>query len=327
MRRRAFITLLGSAAAAWPLAARAQQPAKIPRVGLLSTFSPSETMSWHQALRQGLRDLGWVAGENISIEYRYAEGGLDRLPALAADLVRLEVDLIFTDTTSPALAAKNATHIIPIVVASANDSVDSGVAQSLARPGGNITGLDQIAPELGGKRLELLKEIVPKLSSVVVLWNPRNKSSTRNWNELQDPARQLNLPLHSLEVRNADELDKAFEVAANARADALVILPEPVFVANLKRIADFAVKNNLPSLFHLKEFADAGGLMTYGPDRSDLFRRSAAYIDKILKGAKPADLPIQLPTKFELVINLKTAKALGLDVPPTLLATADEVIE
>ena len=326
MRRRQFITLVGGAAA-WPLAARAQQPAKIPRVGLLSTFSPSETRPWHQALRQGLRDLGWVEGENISIEYRYAEGRLDRLPAIATDLVRLKVDLIFTDTTSPALAAKNATRSIPIVVASASDFVEAGLAQSLARPGGNITGLDQIAPELGGKRLELLKEIVPKLSSVVVLWNPQNKTSTRNWNELQDPASQLGLTLHSLEVRHADELDKAFEVATRARADALAILPEPVFVANLKRIADFAAKNHLPSIFHLREFADAGGLITYGPDRSDLFRRAAAYIDKILKGTKPADLPIQRPTKFELVINLKTANALGLTMPPTLLARADEVIE
>jgi putative tryptophan/tyrosine transport system substrate-binding protein len=327
IRRREFITLIGGATAAWPLAAGAQQPAKFPRVGLLSTFSPSETAPWHRALRQGLRDLGWVEGENIDIEYRYAEGRLDRLPGLATDLVRLKVDLIFTDTTSPALAAKNATRAIPIVVASANDVVESGPAQSLARPGGNITGLDQIAPELGGKRLEILKEIVPKLSGAAVLWNPENKASRRNWNELQDPARQLGLPLHSLEVRKVDELDKAFEVAATARADALVILPEPVFVANLKRIADFAAKHHLPSVFHLKEFADVGGLMAYGPDRSDLFRRSAAYIDKILKGAKPTDLPIQLPTKFELVINLKTAKAIGLEIPPTLLARADEVIE
>ena len=327
VRRREFIALLGGAAAALPLGVRAQQPAKMPRVGLLSTFSPSETMPWHQALRRGLRDLGWVEGENIAIEYRYAEGRLDRLPALAADLVRLNVDLIFTDTTSPAFAAKNATRTIPIVVASASELVESGLAQSLARPGGNITGLDQIAPELGGKRLELLREIVPKLSSVLVLWNPLNKTSTRNWNELQLPAGQLGLSLHSLEVRNADELDKAFEVSTTVRADALAILPEPVFVANLKRIADFAAKNRLPSIFHLREFADAGGLITYGPDRSDLFRRAAAYIDKTLKGAKPTDLPIQLPTKFELVINLKTAKALGLTVPPMLLARADEVIE
>src|SRR5213080_3300997 len=244
MRRREFITLLGGAAA-WPLAARAQQPAKIPRVGLLSTFSPSETRRWHQALRQGLRDLGWVEGENISIEYRYAEGRLDRLPAIATDLVRLKVDLIFTDTTSPTLAAKTATSTIPIVVASASDAVESGLAQSLARPGGNVTGLDQIAPELGGKRLELLKEIVPKLSSVAVLWNPRNTTSTRNWNELQLPARQLGLPLHSLQVSNADELDQALNTATRTRAGALAILPEPVFVANLKRIADLAAKNHL----------------------------------------------------------------------------------
>jgi ABC-type uncharacterized transport system substrate-binding protein len=229
---------------------------------------------------------------------------------------------------SPAFAAKNATRTIPIVVAAASDLVASGLAESLARPGGNVTGLDQIAPELGAKRLELLKEIVPKLATVAVLWNPQNTTSTLNWNELQLPARQLGLALQSLEVRNVvDELDKAFEDAIRARADALVILPEPVFVGNLKRIADFAAKNHLPSVFHLREFVDAGGLMAYGPDRTDLFRRAAAYVDKILKGAKPADLPIQLPTKFELVINLKTAKALGLEIPPTVLARADEVIE
>jgi len=310
-----------------PFGAAGQQPAKIPLVGLLSTFSPSEAMPWHRAFRQGLRDLGWEEGKNIKIEYRYAEGRLDRLPALATDLVRLNVDLIFTDTTSPTLAAKTATSTIPIVVASASDAVESGLAQSLARPGGNVTGLDQIAPELGGKRLELLKEIVPKLSSVAVLWNPRNTTSTRNWNELQLPARQLGLPLHSLQVSNADELDQALNTATRTRAGALAILPEPVFVANLKRIADLAAKNHLPSLFHLREFADAGGLMTYGPDRSDLFRRAAAYVDKVLKGAKPADLPIQQPTKFELVINLKTARALGLTVPQSVLILATDIIE
>jgi putative ABC transport system substrate-binding protein len=207
MKRREFITLVGGAAT-WPLAARAQQPKKIPRVGLLSTFSPSEAMPWHQALREGLRHLGWVEGENITVEHRYAESRLDRLPALASDLVRLNVDLIVADTMSPAFAAKNATQTIPIVIASGSDLVASGLADSLARPGGNITGLDQIAPELGGKRLELLKEILPKLSRVVVLWSPRNQTSTRNWNELQRPARQLGLSLHSLEVRNAGELDK-----------------------------------------------------------------------------------------------------------------------
>jgi putative tryptophan/tyrosine transport system substrate-binding protein len=327
MKRREFISLLGGAAAAWPFSARAQQPTKIPRIGLLSTFSPSETMPWHQALREGLSQLGWVEGENITVEYRYAESRFDRLPALASDLIRLNVDLIVADTMSPAFAARNATLAIPIVIASGSDLVASGLAESLARPGGNITGLDQIAPELGGKRLELLKETVPKLSRVVVLWNPQNQTSTRNWNDLQSPARQLGLSLHSLEVSNAGDLDKAFEVVTTARADALAMLPDPVFVANLKRVADFATKHRLPSIFHLREFADAGGLITYGPDRSDLFRRAAAYIDKVLKDAKPADLPIQLPTKFELVINLKTAKAIGLELPPMLIARADEVIE
>src|SRR5205823_95334 len=192
-------------------------------VGLLTTFSPSETRPWHQALRQGLRELGWIEGENITIEYRYAEGRLDRLPALASDLVGRNVDLIFTDTTSPALALKNATRTIPIVVASASDFIEAGLAQSLARPGGNVTGLDQIAPELGAKRLELLKEILPKLSAVGVLWNPGNKTSTRNWKELQDPARQLGIALQSVEIRSAEELDKALEAATAARADALVV--------------------------------------------------------------------------------------------------------
>jgi putative ABC transport system substrate-binding protein len=326
--RSRFLVALGFVVMlAAPLAAEAQPAAKIPRIGLLSPFSPSDTALWHQAFRQGLRDLGWVEGKTISIEYRYAEGRRDRLPDLAADLVRLKVDIIFADTTSAALAAKNATRAIPIVLASGSDTVASGLVNSLARPGGNITGLDQIAPELGGKRLELLKEIVPILSRVAVLWNPQNPASTLNWKELQLPARQLGIQLHSLEVRSPTGFDKAFEAATRARAGALAIMPDPVFVTNLKRIADLAAKSRLPAIFHLREFVDAGGLVAYGPDRSDLFRRAATYVDKILKGARPADLPVEQPTKFELVINLKTAKALGLTIPPSLLQRADQVIE
>ena len=307
--------------------AEGQEAAKVWRIGLLSPFSPSDTALWHQAFRHGLRDLGWVEGQNISIEYRYAEGRRDRLPDLAADLVRLKVDIIVVDSTSPAFVAKNATRAIPIVVASGGDTVASGLVNSLARPGGNITGLDQIAPELGGKRLELLKEIVPKLSRVAVLWNPQNPASTLNWKELQLPARQLGFQLQSLEVRSPSGFDKAFEDATRARAGALAIMPDPVFVTNLKRIAELAVKSHLPSIFHLREFVDAGGLAAYGPDRSDMFRRAATYVDKILKGAKPGDLPVEQPTKFELVINLKTAKALGLTIPQSLLVRADQVIE
>ena len=322
-----LILVLSLAVPVVPLAAEAQQAANPQRIGLLSPFSPSDTARWHQALRQGLRDLGWVEGTTIKIEYRFAEGRRDRLPDLAAELVRLGVDIIFADTTSSALAARGATRTIPIVLASGSDTVASGLVQSLARPGGNVTGLDQIAPELGGKRLELLREIVPALSRVAVLWNPQNPSSTLNWKELQLPAQQLGLQLHSLEVRSAAGLDKAFEAASRGRAGAVAIMPDPVFVSNLKRIADLAARGRLPSTFHLREFADAGGLAAYGPDRSDLFRRSATYVDKILKGAKPADLPVEQPTKFELTINLKTAKALGLTIPASLLLRADQIIE
>jgi putative tryptophan/tyrosine transport system substrate-binding protein len=310
-----------------PHSSHAQQPAKVPRLGLLSPFSPSDTARWHEAFRQGLRDLGWVEGENISIEYRYAEGRSDRLPALAADLVRLTVDIIVAAVTPDALAAQHATKTIPIVMASPGDPVASGLVESLARPGGNITGLSQIAPELVGKRLELLNDIVPKLSRVAVLWDPQDRGSALSWNEIQRPARQLGVQLHALEVRSANDLDNAFEESTRAPAGALAIMPSPVFVTNVKRLADLAARSRLPSIFHLREFVDAGGLMAYGPDRSDLFRRAATYVDKILKGAKPADLPVEQPMKFELVINLKTAKALGITMPPHLLMLADEVLQ
>ena len=312
---------------AGPLSAAAQQPARIPRMGLLSPFAPSDAALWHQAFRQGLRDLGWVEGKNISIEYRYSEGRADRLPDLAAELIRLKVDIMVVSVTTDALAAKKATGTIPIVMASVGDPVASGLVAGLARPGGNITGLSQIAPELIGKRLELLKEIVPKLTRVAVLWRPEGDSSPLAWKESQLPARALGLELHSMEVRSSDDFAKAFEGATRARAGALVVTPDPVFVRNLKRIAALAAKNRLPSIFHLRAFADAGGLVTYGVDRSDMFRRAATYVDKILKGAKPGDLPIEQPTKFELVVNLETAKALGLTIPPSLLMRADQVVQ
>ena len=266
--RRKLLIAFGASALAAPLGSFAQQPpTKIPRIGLLSPYSPAATALWHEAFRQGLRDLGWVEGKNISIEYRYAEGRNDRLPDLAADLVRLKVDIIFVDSTSPALAAKNATRAIPIVVASGGDTVASGLVESLARPGGNITGLDQMSPELGGKRLELLKEMVPKLSRVAVLWNPQHQASTLNWKELQLPARQLGVQLHSLEVRSPGDFDKAFEDATKTRAGAIAIMPDPVFVTNLKRLADLAAKSRLPSIFHLREFVDSGGLVWARPCR------------------------------------------------------------
>ncbi len=327
MRRVALVFALVIGILAMPLSAEAQPSAKIPRIGLLSPFSPTATALWHQAFRQGLRDLGWVEGKSIAIEYRYAEGRSDRLPGLAADLVRLKVDIIVATVTTDAVAAKNATRAIPIVLASSGDPVADGLVESLARPGGNITGLSQMAPELAGKRLELLKEIVPKLSRVAVLWNPQGTTSPLSWRELQLPARKLGVQLHSLEVRSPNDFDKAFEDATRARAGALAVMPDPVFATNLKRIADLAAKSRLPSIFHLREFVDAGGLVAYGVDRSDMFRRAATYVDKILKGTKPADLPVEQPTKFELVINLKTAKALGLTIPQSILIRADHVIQ
>ena len=316
----AFVLVVAGAAA------QAQQPGKVPRIGLLSPFSPSATASWHQAFRQGLRDLGWVEGKNVSIEYRYAEGKSDRLPELAADLVRLKVNIIVAAVNTDALAAKNATRTIPIVVASAGDPVAIGLVASLARPGGNITGLSQISPELAGKRLELLKEIVPKLSRVAVIWNPQGTTSPLSWKEIQLPARELGVQLHSLEIQSPNDFAKAFEEATRARAGALAIMPDPLFARNLKRIAELAAKSRLPSIFHLEEFVESGGLVAYGVDRSDQFRRAATYVDKILKGAKPADLPVEQPTKFELVINLKAAKQIGLTIPPNVLARADRVI-
>jgi putative tryptophan/tyrosine transport system substrate-binding protein len=328
MRRRDFITLLAGAAA-WPVVARAQQEKTFALIGLLSPFSPAAAASWHEAFRQGLRDLGWIEGKNIHVEYRYAEGRIDVLPDLAAALVRLNPDVIVVSISTDALVAQKVTRNIPLVVASAGDPVASGLAESLARPGGNITGLSQIAPELAGKRLEVLKEMVPTLSRVAVLWNPSDpsSSSTLSWHEIQPPARQLGLILHSLEVQSPDQFDKAFEKASRENTGALVITPDPLFAGNVKQLADLAIRIRLPSVFHLKEFVESGGLISYGIDRSDQFRRAAAYVDKILKGAKPADLPIEQASKFELAININTAKALGLEVPATVLARADVVIE
>jgi putative tryptophan/tyrosine transport system substrate-binding protein len=326
MQRRDFLGIL-SAAVAWPVAARAQQTVKIPRIGILSPFTAADTAPWHQAFLRGLSDLGWADGKNIAIEYRYSDGRNDRLSGLIADLVRLKVDIIVTAVTNDTLAAKNATNGIPIVMAAAGDPVATGIVSSLARPGGNITGLSQMNPELTGKRLELLKEIAPNVSSVAVLVNPDDPISALGLNEIELPARKMRVEVHSLEVRNRRDLDKALQEAVKSHVDALAIMPNPVFVTNLKLIADFAIENQLPSMFHLREFAKVGGLVSYGVDRNDLFRRAAGYVDKILHGAKPADLPVEQPTKFDLVINLKTARALGLTVPPTLLTRADEVIE
>lgn len=327
IHRRSFI-VGGLVALAAPAASSARQQAgKLYRVGLLSPFTPSATASWHQALRLGLRELGWIDGQNISIVYRYAHGRNDRLAELAADLVRQKVDVIVAALVIDALAAKEATSTIPIVVASAGDPVALKVVESEARPGGNVTGLSQTSIELVGKRLELLSEVVPNLSRVAVLWDPQNPVSTLNWKELQIPAQQLGVQLHSLEVSTIKDLDQAFEDATKARAGALAVMPAPLFAGNFKRIADLAARAGLPSIFQFSEFADAGGLLAYGPDRSDMFRRAATYVDKILKGAKPGDLPMERPTKFELVLNMKTAKALRITVPSTILLRVTRVVE
>ncbi|MEO6747705.1 MAG: ABC transporter substrate-binding protein [Caldimonas sp.] len=326
-RRRELLIALGAGVVAWSSAVRAQAPPTVRRIGLLSGFSPSVYAASYPAFQRGLRELGWVEGMNISIEYRYAEGRHDRLPDLAADLVRLKVDVIVTTATSDALAAQRATRAIPIVMVAGGDPVASGLVESLARPGGNVTGLSQMLQELGGKRLELLKEIVPNLSIVAVLWNPQSASATLGWKENQQPARQLGIQLHSLEVQSPNDLDKAFEGAILARAGALAILPDPVISTNLKRIVDFAAKSRLPSIYQSSEFADAGGLVSYGPDRADLFRRAATYVDKILKGIKPSDLSVEQPTKLELVVNLKAAKALGITIPQSVVFRAHKVIE
>jgi putative ABC transport system substrate-binding protein len=326
MDRRTFIAGM-TLAVVDPPRSDAQQPGKIYRVGVLSSFSPSETARWHDAFRKGLHDLGWMEGRNLSIEYRYASGENSRIARLASELVGLKVDVILAGGSYDAAAAKAATSTIPIVMASIGDPVGSGFAQSLARPGGNITGLSQASPELAGKRLQLLKEIVPRLSQVAVLWNPQNSLSVVNWKETQLPARDLRIALRSLPVRTADELDNALADANRLHPGALAIMPDAVFFANLKRIADSALKSRLPSIYHLAEFTAAGGLLSYGVDRPELFRRAAGYVDKILRGAKPAELPIEQPTKFELTVNLKTARVLGVAIPQSVLLRADDVIQ
>jgi putative tryptophan/tyrosine transport system substrate-binding protein len=327
IHRRVFV-VVGVGALAMPAASFAQRHrAKLFRIGLLSPFSPLATASWHQAFRLGLRDLGWIEGQNVTIVYRYADGRNDRLPELAADLVHQKVDVIVAALVIDAIAAKEATSTIPIVVASAGDQVALKVVESEARPGGNVTGLSQTSIELVGKRLELLSEVVPNLSRVAVLWDPQNPVSVLNWKEMQFPARQLGVELHSLEVSTINDLDKAFEDANKARAGALAVMPAPLFAGNFKRIADLAAKARLPSIFQFSEFAEAGGLLAYGPDRSDMFRRAATYVDKILKGAKPGDLPMERPTKFELVLNMNTAKTLRITVPRAIVLRVTRVIE
>ena len=328
MDRRAFISGAAAVLAA-PLAAEAQPAAKAARIGFL-TGNLAASPHVVEAFRQGLRDLGYVEGRNVVIEYRDAEGKFERLPALAAELVALKVDVIVAGGTPQALAAKQATRTVPIVFAAAGDPVTSGLVTSLARPGGNVTGLTGLGPELVGKGLERLKQAVPGVSRVAVLWQPGGQGERTDKDILKEAdvaARALGVRLQFVEARGPEDFDRAFSDMTTGRAGALTVLVSPMFFGERRRLVDLAAKTRLPTVFPWREYVDAGGLMAYGADLADLFRRAATYVDKILKGAKPGDLPVQQPTKYELVINLKTAKALGLTIPPSLLQRADQVIE
>ena len=321
LRRRQFITLLGGAAAAWPLAARAQQSAKIPRIGIID-----DSPIWN-AFRHGLRDLGYLEGQSIAFDYRYAGGLPDRLAWVAVELVHRPVDLIATFGTAPTLAAKQATTTIPIVMMGVGDPVGSGLVSSLARPGGNITGNTILGPEVAGKRLQLLKEVIPSLSRVVFLWNPDNASHPAQLAELRVAVEALGIKLLPVPVRSSDEFDNAFAAMMRERPDAFLMTNDPFHQLSIGRIIDFLANNRLPGMFVTREVTVAGGLLSYGASLPDLFRRGAVYVHKILQGTKPADLPIEQPVKFELVVNLKTAKAMGLSIPESFLLRADETIE
>ena len=307
--------------------AEALQPAKIPRIGFLSVTSLSIISARIEALRQGLRELGYVEGKNIVIEWRSAEGKLDRVPALAAELVRLKVDVIVTGGASDTRAAKEATNTIPVVMAQDSDPVESGFVASLARPGGNITGLSTLAPEVSGKRLELLKEIVPKVSRVAVLGTSTRPGNAQSLKEVELAAGAFKVQVQYLDVLDVKDIETAFRAATNERAEAVLVLQSPVTFSQRPQIVDLAVKSRLPAIYPQTEYTEAGGLMYYGANTPDLFRRAATYVDKILKGAKPADIPVEQPTKFEFVINLKAAKQIGLTIPPNVLVRADKVIK
>jgi putative ABC transport system substrate-binding protein len=324
MRRREFITLLGGAAA-WPLAARAQQ-AKVATIGLLGTGSAAAQSQWTAAFVQRMRELGWVDGRNLTIEYRWAEGRSERFAEFAAEFVRLKVDVILTHNTPPVIAAKQATSVIPIVFATAADPVDTGLVASLARPGGNVTGLSSQTTDLASKRIELLREVVPGLRQLTFLSQPDNPYVVFDMRQAEAAARRLGLETASLEIRRAEDIAPAFE-ELKGRAEALYILPDPLLFTHRLRINILALGARLPTMHSLREYVEASGLMSYGPNWSDQWRRAADYVDKILRGAKPADLPVEQPTKFDLIINLTTAKVLGLTVPDKLLALTDEVIE
>ena len=326
LRAFAIAALLLAVATVGP-PADAQQASKTAKIGILSATTPAALAPSVEAFKQGLRELGWVEGKSFVLEARYSEGKVERLSELARELVALKMHVIVTPADLSIAAIKRETQTIPIVMALSSDPVGAGFVASLARPGGNITGLSNISPELSGKRVELLREAVPGLSRLALLWNPEVRGAVLDYKEAASAARSLRVEVQSVEVSRAEDLDRAFSTITSWRAQALM-LPgiNPVGFANRAQIVSFAQRNRLPSMFPTKEYVDSGGLMSYGPSLVDLFRRAAGYVDKILKGAKPADLPVQQPTKFELVINLKTAKTLGLTLPQSFLRRADEVI-
>jgi ABC-type uncharacterized transport system substrate-binding protein len=324
-RRRFLLTSLAGALAA-PLAAEALRTGTVPRIGVL-TLSVGFATPTFQAFRQGLRDQGYVEGQNATIEFFFADGRPERLRDMATELVRTKVDVIVTESVLAAREARNATATIPIVTAVHGDPVGAGLAASITRPGGNVTGLSLLAPELSGKRLQLLQEVYPKATSVAIIWNTNNVAAARYLAESRSAARSLGLQIQSVEVREPSDLDAAFDAIVAARPSALMTLPDGMLLANATRIVEFAARTRVPALFPDQEFAAAGGLIAYGPSLAANFRLAATFVVKILKGAKPADLPIEQPTMFSLVINLKTAKAMGFRIPPSLLARADQVIE
>ena len=329
MKRRDFIALIGGAAVTWPLAARTQQTARVRTIGFLLPGGSRTTVVRAQleAFRQGLKEYGWIEGQNISVEYRFAEGKEDALAEFAAELVRLRPDVIVAEGTAAIRAAKTVTQTIPIVMATSTDPVGNGLVASLHRPGGNVTGLSLQTAELAGKRLQLLTEIVPGLARVAVLSNPLNPSIVRIVEQTKAAAQSLGVEIHVAEVQAPDKFGSAFVAITSAHAGALIVLPDPLLYGQHPRTVTFAAASHLPTLFPEKEVAEAGGLIAYGPSIPASFRRAAAYVDKILRGAKPADLPVEQPTTFELVVNLQTARAIGVTIPTSILLRADEVIE
>jgi ABC-type uncharacterized transport system substrate-binding protein len=328
MDRRAFIGTLAGTLLAAPLAAGAQQAGKVVRIGLLDYGAPNpSTVARWKALRERLRELGYVEGQSVVFEPRWGNGQVARLRSLAGELIHIKVDIVVTATGEAALAAKQATSSIPIVTATGSDPVASGLVASLARPGGNVTGVISVVEELAGKRLELLKQVSPRASRIAILHDPDNRASTLQMQDAERAGKVLGVVVQSVDARDQRDFDVAFLTMKRGRADALILAVNTPFIAHRRRLAELAVLHRLPMVTPAKEYAEAGGLLSYGADYPDLFRRAATYVDKILKGAKPADLPIEQPIKFELVINLKTAKALGLTIPPSLLQRADQVIE